>query len=285
MNTFLLPARQWILLVLVLVATACDRREFIPATEIGMTPHLEAGELPIEYGEPYWFLDSLGHYFFSFPSKLIFLNGKVCNHHINPRTVERLENYLKANNLTHVKVRVNQYAPLDEWHRLTENTSMGWGWRYTFGVIGWLHYTLIPERLFAGFFFSSGDHYNPYTNTIHIFSDHESIAIHEGGHARDTAETTWKGTYSALRILPLVPLWQEFKATDDTFAWHRHITETRSVKKDYKMLYPAYCTYIGGEISNFTGLGYVIELPLVAFGHIIGRSHAAQEKAPDAGSP
>ena len=51
-----------------------------------------------------------------------------------------------------------------------------------------MFYTAFPERIFAAFpFIGGGDHYNPYTNTINIYSDHRAIVLHEGGHAKDFA--------------------------------------------------------------------------------------------------
>lgn len=45
---------------------------------------------------------------------------------------------------------------------------MGWGWRYSIGMLSWLQYTLLPGRLFGG------DHYNPYSNTISLYSDYRT---------------------------------------------------------------------------------------------------------------
>ena len=40
-------------------------------------------------------------------------------------------------------------------------------------------YTIFPGRVFGG------DRYNPFTNTINLYSDHPSIALHEAAHAKD----------------------------------------------------------------------------------------------------
>ena len=72
--------------------------------------------------------------------------------------------YLDANGLCNVKVRLNQYAPGGEWSRLVRNGEMPMAWRWTLGMLSVVFYTIIPERVFAGL--QGGDHYNPYTNTI-----------------------------------------------------------------------------------------------------------------------
>ena len=52
---------------------------------------------------------------------------------------------MEFNNLTEVKVRLNQYAPIAEFKRLVKNKSVGAGWRYTIGIIVNLFYTILPE--------------------------------------------------------------------------------------------------------------------------------------------
>ena len=85
--------------------------------------------------------------------------------------------------------------------------AVGAGWRYTFGTISWLGDTIFPGRLLGG------DHYNPYTNTVNIFSDAPAIGLHESGHAKDWARRKYKGTYAAIYGLPVVPLWHEAVAS------------------------------------------------------------------------
>ena len=190
---------------------------FAPHGETDLTLELREGEPQIERGVPNAWVDGFGHYFFSLPSKLILLNWKVDNHDISDEVEQSLEQYLHANGLCNTKVRLNQYAPGGEWQRLFRNQEMPAGWRYTFGIISVSLYTIFPERLLAGFpFIGGGDHYNPYTNTVSIYSGSRPIVIHEGGHAKDFAgkeNRQWKGAYAGLRGIPLLgipfTLWQE----------------------------------------------------------------------------
>lgn len=176
-----------------------------------------------------------------------------------------------------MKVRLNQYAPGAEYRRLFRNKSVGAGWRYTIGLISVTFYTIVPGRFFAGLV--GGDNYNPYTNTINLYSDHVSVALHEGGHGKDFAETNHKGTYAAARLLPLVPLVQEAYATGDAIGYHRWKGLTEEEKADYKSLYPAYGTYVGGEVLRWVPVGWVVSYSLTAAsaipGHIAGRIKAA----------
>lgn len=226
----------------------------------------------IETGRPNAFLDTVGNVV-SLPSKIILLNGKVDNHRISARTVADLESFLQQNDLRNVKIRVNQYAPGGEWIRLFRNRSVGIGWRVTLGVLTNVYYTILPGRIFGG------DHYNPFTNTVSLYSDHSAIALHEAGHAKDFAQRRYKGSYAFLRLLPLVPLYQEAKATGDTVGYLRERQETRREKRAYKILYPAYGTYIGGEILNWVPAGqevsYLVLFGAALPGHLVGRIKAA----------
>jgi hypothetical protein len=56
------------------------------------------------------------------------------DHDISADTEQAIRRYLADNDLSHVKVRLNQYAPLDDWRRLRANKTVGWGYRYTLGV-------------------------------------------------------------------------------------------------------------------------------------------------------
>lgn len=236
-------------------------------------------EPQIEVGRPNAFLDTVGN-IVSIPSKIILLSTKVDNHRISPETIAAMEEYLARNDLRNVKVRVNQYAPGGEWIRLFRNRSMNIGWRATFGVLANVFYTVLPGRVFGG------DNYNPFTNTVSLYSDHPAIALHEAGHAKDFAERTYKGVYAATRMLPLVPLYQEAKATGDAIGYLRDRRETEAEKGAYKILYPAYGTYIGGEFLQLVPVGrdvfYIIQFGSSIPGHIAGRIKAAVTEEPDA---
>lgn len=223
---------------------------------------------PIERGEPRRVIDAVG-WLVGLPDRILFWNRRVENHKISPETEQAIAEYLAANDLATVKVRLNQYAPRDEWRRLVANTSVGWGWRYTFGVVAWLGETVFPGRLIGG------DHYNPYTNTIHLYSDVPAIAIHEGGHAKDFARRQYKGTYAAIYLLPVAPLWYEAIATNDALSYLRSEGSLEDEQAADRILYPAYGTYLGDAVSVFVPqLGWPLYLGGLAAGHIAGRLQA-----------
>jgi hypothetical protein len=260
----------------------------LPRTETDLTLPLRDGEPQVERGKPNAWVDGFGHYFFSLPSKLILLDWKVDNHDVSPEVEQALQEYLWVNGLCSTKVRLNQYAPGAEWRRLFKNREMPAGWRYTLGLLSVSFYTIFPDRLFAGFpFIGGGDSYNPYTNTISIYSALRPVVLHEGGHAKDFASKenrTWKGLYAGARAVPLVgvlvALVQEAVATNDALSWELATGDSRESKAGYRKLYPAYGTYLGfaaqSGASFFTEgwILYAIQYGMVVVGHVAGQTRA-----------
>ncbi|PLY07398.1 MAG: hypothetical protein C0624_03660 [Desulfuromonas sp.] len=269
--------RKWLLLLLLCVSLSggCTAvpYHFGDSIEDALTLKLRSGEQQIERGRPNAFVDGLGHYLFSLPSKLILFDWRVDNHDIPSEVEADLAAFLQANSLENVKVRLNQYAPGAEWSRLVRNREVSGFWRYTLGVLNTTFYMIFPGRVFGG------DHYNPYTNTIHLYSGHSSIALHEGAHAKDIASRRYPGIYTAARLLPLAPLYQEGVATGDAVGYHRAECQPAGEKADYKILYPAYGTYVAGEALNWISTSYPIQLAIQATaaipGHAVGRIRAA----------
>jgi hypothetical protein len=242
---------------------------------------LPDGEPQFSRGRPHRLLDASDWIWpGSLLGKLLLWNRKIDSHQVAPETEAYLAEYLRRNEMDAVKVRINEYAVGGEWRRLVNNREVGAGWRYTVGLFSWLYYTLLPGRFFGG------DHYNPYTNTIHIYSDIPTVLLHEGGHAKDSARRRWKGTYAFTYIFPLVPLWHEAEATGDAIGYLRDQELKQEEADGYKVLYPAYGTYAGGgaaDILQFTSVeGWVyytaIYAPVIP-GHIIGRLKARRVAA------
>ena len=226
------------------------------------SPELAAcTQTQIERGKPNKFVDSLG-WVWGIPAKITLFDRRVENHRIDSQTEAAIANYLNDNELSTVKVRLNQYRPLDDWKRLAANKSVGAGWRYTFGAIIVLGETVFPGRVFGS------DHYNPYTNTIHLYSNVPALALHEAGHSIDYAQRKWKGTYAAAYFLPLVPLAQEAIATNDALGYVMTNGDLEAQQEAYEILYPAYGTYVGNAISGRVPGGYFVGL---IGGHIAGR--------------
>jgi hypothetical protein len=260
-----------------LLCSACAKAPYMPRGDVYQSPEPFVDEPQISRGEPNAIADGLGHYLFSLPEKLILWNWKMGNHDISPETEESMRAYLERNDLSAVKVRLNEYAPLGEWKRLTNNEGVGAGWRYTLGVLSWIMYTILPGRILGG------DAYNPYTNSIYLYSDIPVVALHEGGHAKDFAVRRWKGSRAALYILPIAPLFMEARASNDALGYALD-TDPKLLESGYKMLYPAYGTYVGSEaLGGVPIVGPVAGAIGAIPGHIIGRIKASnvRERYPE----
>ena len=215
-----------------LTVCSCATAPYHPRGDVFPNPEPFVDEPQISRGDPNAVADSLGHYLFSLPEKLVLWNWKMGNHDISPETEQQIREYLDRNELREVKVRLNEYAPFCEFSRLTKNRGVGAGWRYTLGLISWVFYTILPGRILGG------DAYNPYTNSIYLYSDLPPVGLHEGGHAKDIAGQNWKGSREALCILPVTPLFIEDHATNDALSYSK-AKDPRLLESEYKLLYPA----------------------------------------------
>lgn len=242
----------------------------IDATRANVAPELVEAtrDAPIERGIRRPVLDGVG-WVFGIPSKIILWDRRVENHDVSRRTEDSLRRYLEDNGLDHVKVRINQYAPIDDWRRLRANKTVGWGYRYTLGALSVAGEAIFPGRLFGG------DHYNPFTGTIHLYSDVPAIALHEGGHAKDFTRRRLPGTYALVTALPFGSLWPEAIATGDALAYLEEHDDRELQREAYRILFPAYGTYIGGSVGEVVP---PVALPVyagaVVAGHVVGRTRA-----------
>lgn len=259
--------------------------------EIRADPDLVAltREEPVARGRPRKVIDGIG-WVVGIPSKIVLWDRRVENHAIGPDTEDAIRDYLDARGLDHVKVRLNQYAPLADWRRLRVNRTVGWPLRYTIGTLSVASEAILPGRLLGG------DHYNPWTNTIHLYSDVPSIALHEGGHARDFARRDWPGLYAVAFGLPVTELYPEALATGEALAYLERERESRDddagdgpagdgdeprLAEARRILYPAYGTYVGGAAGQFVGLtiGLPVYAGAVVAGHATGRTANRADRA------
>lgn len=226
----------------------------------------ETAEPQIVRGRPNIIIDSLGHYVLSLPSKLILWNWQVDRHKVSEENELLIKQYLEVNDLDTVQIRLNTYAPHKEFGRLKRNKDVHGGYKYTIGILTWLFSTLLPGRLIGG------DHYNPYTNTVHIFSNHPAILAHEAGHVRDFQSRKRRGTYAFMRIVPFVAPYQEWLASQDAVRYFHCRREDMHELNSYPILFPAWGTYAGGYGGIIGLAGAVI------IGHTYGRYYRSTRR-------
>ena len=263
------------LCLLVLVSAGCTTVPYHYGKDAGYIHgyRLPKGEPQIVTGRPNGFLDACDWIWpGSLLGKLMLWNVKVDSHQVSPETVAAIRQYLADNDLRDVKVRINGYSVREEWRRTFRNKAVGAGWRYTMGFVSWLGYTIMPGRFFGG------DNYNPYSNTINIYSDLIPVGLHESGHSKDFAGRTWKGTYSVLySLVPGFNLYPEGKASSDALSYMQDRGDFAMKKSGYKLLYPAYGSYIGADVGEWleTPWDLAVQLGAIVSGHIAGRVRAA----------
>lgn len=204
--------------------------------------------------------------------KLILWNRKFANHYISPETEAMVIEYIDSSRLPPIKdtkFRLNQYCPVGDLKALFKNRHVAWPYRLTLGLLTTLLYdVLLPGRLFPW-----GDYYNPYTNSVHLYSDDEAIALHEAGHAQDFADYSLRGTYALLRIVPFMDLYQEWRASDEAINFLIDKGKREEELRSYKILFPAYGTYAGSYLPIPFG-----SIAGAFVGHVSGRLKSGDKR-------
>jgi hypothetical protein len=259
---------------LILTAAGCATVPYEPTSMTdypGRYPQAE-NHPQVARGRPSRVLDASDWYWpGSLLGKLLLWNGKVDSHQISEETIQAAIVFCQRHDLGDTMIRVNAYSVADEWRRTFANDNIGPIWRYPLGFLAWLRYTALPGRFFGG------DNYNPYSNTINLYSDLAPIALHEAGHAQDFARRKNKGLYAFLYMVPFVNLYHEAVASSTALSYVETYESVAQQKQAYHLLYPAYGTYLGGNLGEyvFTAAYYPVYLGSVAAGHVAGRIRAA----------
>lgn len=230
------------------------------------------GHVDIEVGRRAPVIDGIG-WAFGIPRKLLLWDRRADNHAVSHGTVNEIANYIDSRGLNDVKVRVNQYDPGGEWKRLVQNKRVGAGWRYTIGALSTLKYTFLPGRLFGR------DHYNPYTDTLSVFSDAPTLALAEAAYAKDVHQREFPGTYATLQQLPLVAMWHETLATGEVMQYVSVNGSVDDQEKVRRLMYARYGMELGGVLSEVLPDGSSL-YPVVgaASGHVVAAGESSQKQ-------
>jgi hypothetical protein len=223
-----------------------------------------SGYAQFEHGQPHKVVDAVG-WVFGIPKKVILWDRRAVNHRVSPETEQHLAEYMAANGLSTTKVRINQYDPIGEWRRLRANKEVGAGWRYTIGAFGTLTYTLIPGRMFGS------DGYNPYTDTINVYSDIPCLAQEQGSYAKLIHARPHPGTYAALTSLPIVQLWPEKASKNDVLDYTLENGTPEQHEEATRVLYAEYGAEVGGQTSLILGSNVPLTLAGAGLGHVAAR--------------
>jgi hypothetical protein len=275
-----LHERCLLLAVLCALSGGCAHQKLVPTGEayrFGRGWHAEEvaaedvvgapPEAVVERGKPHPLVDAAG-WVFGIPSRILLWDRRVKNHQVSPRTEQAVTEYVERNAMTDICIRVNQYAPLEEWRRLCDNTEVGAGWRYTVGALGVAGYTLFPGRLFGR------DRYNPYTNSLYIYSDVPSLGIQSAAYAKDLRTRSNPGTYAFVNELPVLAMWRETIATQDALDYVAATGDRQAREESLVILYPHYGLLAGGTVEGVLMGSPFIPLGGLVLGHLSGRASA-----------
>ena len=222
------------------------------------------------HGQPNQLVDGAG-WVLGIPDKLLLWDHRVLNHSVSDDTTRAVLTYLQKNQLSDVCVRVNQYAPGEEWRRLTKNEHVGPGWRYTLGALSLVGYTVLPGRVFGG------QKYNPYTNSVYLYSDVPSLGIVAAAYAKDVHRRDLPGTYAAVNELPILSIWHERVNTKDALAYVRTSGDREQQAAAFKILYPNYGVLVAESLSPFSTTPAVF---LMIGGAVVGHAKGQVRAAP-----
>lgn len=185
------------------------------------------------------------------PSRIAVGDPRVDNHRVSPQTEVAITNYLEQNGLGSVLVRSNQYAPVDELKRMIANKNIRPIWKSTFGSYNLLKYTLLPGRL------TGGDWYNPYSDTLHVYSDFPAIAIAQATYAEDIRSRVNPGAYAAAKDIPLAGISHDTTATKLALKYYEN-QPSQEYEAAREVLYPSLGASYGSQLGSFVPYGGVI---------------------------
>jgi hypothetical protein len=252
-----------VLLVVLAIAGAAQSAcgQGLPAEAVNAAPDAHLCKDPqFEYGQPHKVIDSLG-WVFGIPKKIILWDRRAVNHRVTAETEENLSQYLGANGMASTKIRINEYDPVGEWRRLGANKEVGAGWRYTVGAFDMLGYTLLPGRLLGV------DEYNPYTDSVYIYSDIPCLAEEQAAYAKLVHQHQHPGTYAVLTSLPVVRLWPEKQAKADVLDYTLASGTPAQQCEATHVLFAEFGAEVGRQASVFLGAGPPLTLAGAGVGH------------------
>jgi hypothetical protein len=229
----------------------------------------------------------------SIPKKFLLLNSNINSGNVSNETIEKMREYLDANGLHDVAISVNQYKPQWIWDRIFTNPKTSVLSKCTIGFMHGLYETFSIPKL------TGGDHYDFASNTIHLFSNDASAALHACGHAKDYNQQEYPTLYALTKALPLVGplanLYQEAVASENAITYLREKKSGEGVRQAFTLLIPAFFSHLAKialkpKVSPLslmlftttqTTKNYVLRfLGIMAIGHCLGRIMASLESDP-----
>ena len=234
------------LLALCILSSGCASFNAFEQTTYQPTGSFE-NQVEFQRGRPNKLVDGVGNVL-GIPNKLVLLDDRADNHQVSAETEMALSNFLIENQMQDVLVRSNQYDPIGEWRRMKDNDGIRPIWRMTVGNYNLVKYTLLPGRL------TGGDWYNPYTNTLNLYSDIPPLAISKAAYAYDIRTRINPGAYAAAKEIPIVGLAHGTTATRNALAYYEN-NRPEELQQARDILEPSNGANWGGQLLSFVPYG------------------------------
>lgn len=193
------------------------------------------------------------------------VDRRVDSHDVSDQTTESIATFAEAHQLDGLCARINQYDPIDEFGRLRTNHTVAPGWRYTLGTMSVIGYTSVPGRIIGL------DQYNPYTNSVYVYSDVPALAVEATASAKDVRSRTLPETYAAVNQLPFVCIWHESVNVRDAVAFVEQNGTPEERIDGLRVLHANY----GSTVAVATGAGPIAQLGGAVAGQFTGQFQAA----------
>ena len=133
-------------------------------------------------------------------------------------------------------------------------------------------YTIMPGRLFGG------DRYNPYTDTLNVYSDLPTLGMVEAAYAKDLRAREHRGWYTFGQELPVIGMHHEGLATEDVMDYLSLHANNYAVAEGYELLYPRYGSAWGATIGDLFMDNPIGEVAGAVVGHVAGRMKSSDYK-------
>jgi hypothetical protein len=143
------------------------------------------------------------------------------------------------------------------------------------GSLSVLGYTLLPGRIFGG------DNYNPFTNSVYVYSDISALGMEAAAYAKDVQARRYPGTYAAVNAIPAVSIWHETINTQDTLEYIQAHGTPEEQQQAFAILYPNYGISFGGAVGSLIGVAPVFEVGGALVGHLSGWQRTSQMHSDD----
>jgi len=257
---------------LLLVASGCAKLPYQYGRNAGTATDQAVA---VHYGDAHPRLDKAARVV-QWPKRLFKRDKLADPGEVSTETVESLTTYLEKNDLMDVNVDVREYRPAEQWARLRHNAEISPGMRYTFGSLGVLRYTLLPDRVF------SHNAYYPYTNTLSLNSNEPGLALHEAAIAKAVSQRRLPGLYAATVALPGLSLGPRIEATSDVLSYAQTEADWKLEKETYQHVYPRIVGQGGDAASTFVPVwwaGPALSLAGSAAGKVAGKAVIKRREA------